>query len=67
MEEAKINTITPINEMTSSYNGLNKQNIQPINIEDINKDNSQKDNDFASSLPEWDLIPPYQVVKRVNR
>lgn len=25
------------------------------------------DNDFAAAFPEWDLVPPLQVIKRVRR
>lgn len=35
-----------------------------------NTDNNKNEriiNDFAASFPEWDLIPPAVVVKRVRR
>lgn len=26
-----------------------------------------EENDFVKSLPEWDLVPPYETVRRVIR
>lgn len=42
---------------------------QPIN-EKQNEDNISKEEiteDFVTGLPNWDLTPPYEVVRRVTR
>lgn len=30
-------------------------------------DQKTKEEDFVTGLPEWDLTPPYEVIRRVNR
>lgn len=41
------------------------QPIEPINPTNIPQ---KKDtDDFVNSLPDWDLVPPYETVRRINR
>ena len=66
MDELKDeNNITPISP-----------NITPIENNDfINNQNSQNNetktqpplDDFIKSLPNWDLTPPYETVRRITR
>lgn len=43
------------------------ENITPI----INEDNKDNDNDkqdeLVSCLPSWDLVPPYEEIRRVMK
>ena len=32
-----------------------------------NNDNNDKNNNVINSFPNWDLLPPYQTVRRINR
>ena len=55
-----IETITPVNTI--------QNNIQPQTQIPITNSNTQIINDdFAHGLPDWDLVPPYTTVRRVNR
>ena len=40
--------------------------IKPI-INTANENNNNNNNSFITSLPDWDLLPPYSVIKRVVR
>lgn len=44
-------------------------NIKPISpiTEQQNTNTKQTEDDFVNSLPEWDLLPPYETVRRINR
>ena len=53
-----INIITPINKEENKIIPLVKNN-------EIN--NNVNNNSFIASLPEWDLLPQYTVVRRVVR
>ena len=33
----------------------------------ITEENVKKDDIIAKNFPDWDLIPPYQTVRRINR
>lgn len=33
----------------------------------ITKENIKKDDVIAKNFPDWDLLPPYQTVRRINR
>lgn len=50
---------------------INKVNTEQNNIKSINTNNSnppkEDQNDFVHSLPNWDLTPPYETVRRINR
>lgn len=41
-------------------------NIIPISEEDniVIEDEEEKTNQFVSGLPEWDLEPPYEIIRR---
>ena len=42
------------------------ENITPITNElDKSNDNNNKPDELVSSLPSWDLIPPYEEIRRV--
>lgn len=41
------------------------QSITQINTNENEK--KQQSDDFVNSLPEWDLIPPYETVRRINK
>ena len=58
----------------------NEQNTSPfqyINNEDEKiftgeikeevKIDAKKAEDFVTGLPDWDLTPPYEIIRRVNR
>lgn len=45
------------NEFTSSYDNKNTDS----------RLNAQEKDEFAGAFPEWDLVPPLQVIKRVRR
>ncbi len=43
-------------------------------FEEVDKDRKEKEKlnnisneEFINGLPEWDLVPPYESVRRVNR
>lgn len=44
-------------------------NIKPISpiTEQQSTNPKQTEDDFVNSLPEWDLLPPYETVRRINR
>lgn len=50
-------------------NDNEQNNIRPINSNNTNAINNSKENpdDFVHSLPNWDLTPPYETVRRINR
>lgn len=50
-------------------NDTEQNNIRPINPNNTNIINNSKENtdDFVRSLPSWDLVPPYETVRRINR
>lgn len=48
--------ITPINE-----------NQEPMTVIKEETKKEVKEEDFVTGLPEWDLAPPYEVIRRVNR
>ena len=50
--------ITPINEDE-------KQEFIPTTKKEIKTE--PKEEDFVTGLPEWDLTPPYEIIRRVNR
>lgn len=43
----------------------NNQSINHINTNETSQ--TQQSDDFVNSLPDWDLIPPYETVRRINR
>ncbi len=47
----------------------NKDFNAPLNNEDnVVKEDKVEDNDvIAKNFPDWDLLPPYQTVRRINR
>ncbi len=50
--------ITPINE---------NENQEPMTVIKEETKKEVKEEDFVTGLPEWDLAPPYEVIRRVNR
>ncbi|GFP77428.1 hypothetical protein bsdtw1_03556 [Clostridium fungisolvens] len=40
---------------------------QPVNDTKANINKTESVDEFAASFPEWDLLPPAIVVKRVRR
>lgn len=50
--------ITPINE---------NENQEPTTVIKEETKKEVKEEDFVTGLPEWDLAPPYEVIRRVNR
>ena len=32
-----------------------------------NKQNNQQNNNIINNFPNWDLLPPYQTVRRITR
>lgn len=58
-----INSIEPITTVNTIQNNAQQQSqipISNINVQEIN-------DEFAHGLPDWDLVPPYTTVRRVNR
>ncbi len=53
------------NLINKEYDNCSNTNTQNFVIND--KKSSQHDDEFASSLPQWDLLPPTAVIKRVRR
>lgn len=52
---------------TSPFQFVNKEEIEE-KIEKEEPTNKQViAEDFVTGLPEWDLTPPYEVIRRVNR
>ena len=47
----------------------NIQEIQPIQEKGVSSNDAKQelDDDFVKSLPNWDLLPPYDMVRRVTR
>ena len=63
-----INNNTPniINlDQTSNNSTNNNEAITPITETPVSK--TKQTDDFVKSLPDWDLIPPYETVRRINR
>lgn len=56
-ENQNINPFQFINEEQSINVEQNKNNIPEEKITE----------DFVTGLPDWDLTPPYEVVRRVTR
>lgn len=50
--------ITPINK---------NETQEPITVIKEETKKEVKEEDFVTGLPEWDLAPPYEVIRRVNR
>ena len=51
-----------MNDDTITY--LDEENeIKPIKIEE---ESIKIDNEFINGLPDWDLEPPYELIKRSN-
>lgn len=47
------------NEFVSSCDNKNADGNSQVNV--------QGKDEFAGAFPEWDLVPPLQVIKRVRR
>ncbi len=61
--ESDNSNIKPLDNNTSN-NSNNIQEIKPV----TDKNNlSNNDDDFVKSLPDWDLLPPYDMIRRVTR
>ena len=55
------------NQNINPFQFINEE--QPINVEQ-NENNIPEEKiteDFVTGLPDWDLTPPYEVVRRVTR
>lgn len=55
-------SIIPINNISDTE----QNNINPINKDNTSSPKETPD-DFVHSLPNWDLVPPYETVRRINR
>lgn len=53
------------NIMNIKPNNNQEENIKPIYPNDT-KEKKEPD-DFVKSLPNWDLTPPYETVRRISR
>lgn len=62
MEQETNNTFEYVN---NEENKIIENN--PTVEEENKKDNQSLTQDFVTGLPSWDLEPPYEVVRRVNR
>ena len=61
--ESDNSNIKPLDNNTSN-NSNNIQEIKPV----TDKNNLlNNDDDFVKSLPDWDLLPPYDMIRRVTR
>lgn len=59
--EQELNT-TPFEFITNEEKEVPKENI------DIQKETTQVlQETFVTGLPDWDLAPPFEMVRRVNR
>lgn len=46
----------------------NENNIQTLSsVNPSNIPTQTETDDFVDSLPDWDLVPPYESVRRINR
>lgn len=43
------------------------ENQEPMTVIKEETKKEIKEEDFVTGLPEWDLAPPYEVIRRVNR
>ena len=43
------------------------ENQEPMTVIKEETKKEVKEEDFVTGLPEWDLAPPYEVIRRVNR
>ena len=51
--------------MDNNKNNVSYEPFKPK--QDNSNNNDKKDNDVINSFPDWDLLPPYQTVRRINR
>lgn len=61
--ESDNSNIKPLDNNTSN----NSNNIQEIKPGTDKNNLSNNDDDFVKSLPDWDLLPPYDMIRRVTR
>lgn len=61
--ESDNSNIKPLDNNTSD----NSNNIQEIKPGTDKNNLSNNDDDFVKSLPDWDLLPPYDMIRRVTR
>lgn len=59
----KDNTFTYVEKNIEQNNTKDKEK-QSTNKETITEEETQA---FVTGLPEWDLVPPYEVIRRVIR
>ena len=61
--ESDNSNIKPLDNNTSN----NSNNIQEIKPGTDKNNLSNNDDDFVKSLTDWDLLPPYDMIRRVTR
>lgn len=57
------------NENTNTFEYIeeNKNITEPVQNNNEIKITEEMKEAFVTGLPEWDLIPPYDLIRRVNR
>ena len=46
----------------------NDELVEPVKVTNSTDNKDQKsDSEIINSFPDWDLLPPYQTVRRINR
>lgn len=57
------------NQNASPFQFINEEEnkVSPNEVKDEIKINEQTTEAFVTGLPDWDLTPPYEVIRRVNR
>ena len=59
------------NQNTSPFQFINEEiKTEPVNINEAKEEikiNDETTEVFVTGLPDWDLAPPYEVIRRVNR
>ncbi len=51
--------------MKNENNNFNE--VLTSSTDDKEPINNKEDNNVANNFPDWDLLPPYQTVRRINR
>jgi len=57
-----------IDEQNNNIYFIEEDNNKDETINNMVIENNEKvADDFVNGLPEWDLLPPYEVIRRVSR